>query len=316
MMGGKVTADGAKRGVEEYYNRNTRAFLRPHRGSAATGAIHRPLWAPGVETRTEAMHHIHHLIAGALVARGITTWRPEEGKPALVADLGCGVGSGLAHLHELVTADLAGITLSEVQARIARDRLPTHIPVHTGDFSSAEALDRLCRGAGGADQEGAEQEGAGDQRPLDGAWMIESFVHATDAPALLANIAAHMRPGGLLAICDDFRAEGFPDEELSPRRRRWIEEFRRGWHINTLMTTEELVDCAGDASFGMVERHDLSSYVRNGLARGLPVHLSALAGRALGLTTPGWSNLRGGSALQHLGRHRICRYQLVLLRRG
>ena len=146
--------------------------------------------------------------------------------------------------------------------------------------------------------------------------MIESFVHAPDARALLANIAAHMRRGGLLAICDDFRAEGFPDEELSPRRRRWIEEFRHGWHINTLMTTEELMDCAGTTSFSLVERHDLSGYVRNGLMRGLPVHLSALTGRTLGLNSPGWGNLRGGSALQHLGRHRICRYQLVLLRRG
>ncbi|MBV1862051.1 MAG: hypothetical protein KUG77_26760, partial [Nannocystaceae bacterium] len=46
------------RDVEEYYEANTKRFLRFGQGGTV-GAIHRAVWGPGVQTRTEAFHHVH-----------------------------------------------------------------------------------------------------------------------------------------------------------------------------------------------------------------------------------------------------------------
>lgn len=291
-----------------YYNHNTRSFLRPWRGSAATGAIHRPLWAPGVRTRAEAMHHIHHLIASAFVVHGIA--REAAGAPPteaarrpFIADLGCGVGAGLAYIDQNLEADLAGVTLSEVQAEMGTERLPPGIRVIQGDFMNPETLDTLCRHKG-------------QTRSLDGAWMIEAFVHAPAAKKLLMNIAGHMRRGGVLAICDDLLSGAYQDDALSRRSLRLIEEFRRGWHIHSFHSADEIAQIAQAAGFRMIERHDLSRSVRNTMLKGFPVHLAALIARLIGTSSPAWSNLRGGSALQRLSKAGIVQYQLLLFRRN
>lgn len=287
--------------VREYYDGNTGAFLKPWRGSSSTGALHRALWAPGVKTRDQAMHHVHelileHLRAGGALARG-----------ALLADLGCGVGATLeylgARLHQQtppLPVTLAGVTLSTVQAERAREKLGSAARIHTGDFMAEETYQAITTGM---------------ETPISGAWMIESFVHAPDADTLLRTIARSMIPGGTLIICDDLLADhatgGTP---RSPRDEHLIREFRAGWHVNTLISGEELVEMAGAAGFTVTARHDLSGYIRNGWARGLPVHAAAAVGRITGATSPGWSNYRGGSALKHLGRRGIIRYQLLAFR--
>ncbi|MCJ7512821.1 MAG: hypothetical protein MUO23_07610, partial [Anaerolineales bacterium] len=49
--------------VADYYDDNTHRFLRFGRSRKAA-AIHRRLWAPGVETPDQALRHINQRIAG------------------------------------------------------------------------------------------------------------------------------------------------------------------------------------------------------------------------------------------------------------
>lgn len=314
--------------VRDYYNTNTTAFLRPWRSSSSTGAIHRALWAPGVKTREQAMHYVHELILERILEQNLVRVPRRDPRgdgagaaapdaaPALLVDLGCGVGATLADIRTKLAerigiappdgdgnneVELAGVTLSEVQADIARERLGPDVPIITGDFQQAETLEAAT--GGGA-------------RVITGAWMIESLVHATEAGQVLRNIARYMRRGAILLICDDLLAsERSTPRTLTARENRWIVEFKLGWHVQSLMSGRELQALAKDAGFNLLGEEDLSPYVRNSLPRGVPVHAAAAFARTLKLHSPLWSNFRGGSALQHLGRTGIIRYTMLAFQR-
>lgn len=325
--------------VRDYYERNTRGFLRLGRGSR-TGAIHRALWRPGTRTVHEAMHTIHDLLADAFVAHGIGVRVSEREAPTAspadewagaiarepaefttddragaaaedlrphLLDLGCGVGASMRAIESRLHVRTTGITISPVQAEIARamdaprategSRAVRAPRVIVGDFTSPETLD-AARGAA----------------PLDGAWMIESWVHAPDGAMLLRELAARMRPGALLAICDDFPA--YEDRAvLAPREQRWADEFVTGWHVRTWVTPRQLDDLAATAGLEARGGADLSEWVAVDRPRDYLVRLVAGPARRLALSTPWWSNIRGGNALQQLGKRRLIRYQLRLFAR-
>jgi hypothetical protein len=290
--------------VEEYYNRNTRPFLRFGRGSGRSGTIHRALWAPGVTTQGEALDYIHTRILHALE----TTGRPVASGPADAtapgeaphyADLGCGVGATMQRIGEATGAHITGVTLSEVQYALARERLAGDAPgryhLIRGDFTDPAVFAAIA-----------------DRRPLDGAWMIEAYNHADDHHALLEGLAATIRSRGILAICDDFPQSPLLDEHLSRRDRWWREEFRRGWHVNTFLTPQQLTTAAADHGFDLVSVEDLSDYVAVDRPRDYLARLAAGPAAALHLGGSGWQNIRGGNALQQLGKRRLIRYELLI----
>src|SRR5262245_18219206 len=68
--------------VRDYYDQNTRSFLRWGQGRG-TGTIRRAIWGPGVEGRVEAFHYVDAEIARRLRLGTESGMR--------VVDLGCGV---------------------------------------------------------------------------------------------------------------------------------------------------------------------------------------------------------------------------------
>lgn len=279
--------------VREYYESNTRAFLRPHRGSSSTGAIHRALWPPEVKTRIEAMHHIHHLV----VAEFLKTL-PQV---TSIADLGCGVGASIAFLSELIQAHWTGITLSETQAALARERVPPDTTIIAGDMSDPAILDRAVHPEG-------------NWLPLDGAYMIESFAHLQETDRFLEALSVRMQPGALLLVCDDFldhHPKGRRDREL-------VEEFREGWHVPSLMSADELATRARRHQLVIQDDRcrDLSPLIRTTGVTATTVGITAAVGRRLNARSPWWDNIRGGDALRRLGARGIIRYQLLVFRRA
>jgi cyclopropane fatty-acyl-phospholipid synthase-like methyltransferase len=99
--------------VAQYYDANTQRFLAMSDTGEAV-AIHRKLWAPGMETPAAAAAHINDLVAKAAIdALGH--------EPASVTDLGCGVGGSLFHLARCWPhSKLTGYTLSHAQVQIAQ----------------------------------------------------------------------------------------------------------------------------------------------------------------------------------------------------
>src|SRR5262245_62535270 len=96
--------DQSRTPVSDYYVANTWKFLL----SNAERAIHRELWGPGVDSRSEALHYAHALVLDQL---GRTDER--------VLDLGCGVGTAALYLARRRPVEVVGVSNSPAQVRLA-----------------------------------------------------------------------------------------------------------------------------------------------------------------------------------------------------
>ena len=253
--------------VRRYYDRHTRSFIRFGQGAAA---IHRAVWGPGVTTRVEAFHYAEDRIAELTRSLGNATAVPH------LVDLGCGVGTSLCYLAGRLPIRGTGITISPVQARLATRRI-----------REAGLSDRLiCIEADYCSP-------PSDLAAADLAYAIESFVHGPDAYTMLAAWANVIRPGGLLVVCDDFTRP-----TSSNAAARAIEQFRRGWHVNTLLSPGELRAAAHRAGFEHQFTDDLSPALELRRGRDRLVHFIASVASRWPLAVDRLDHLIGGSALQ------------------
>lgn len=272
--------------IRGYYERHTAAFVRLGQGGAL-GAMHRAVWGPGVRHRADAFRCVEERIAE--VARRL----PAPERALHLVDLGCGVGGSLCYLAERLAMTGTGITLSAAQAQLARERirasrLADRLTIVTGDFV----------------------EESHETTPADLVFAIESFVHTPEAARFLARAGARLRPGGALVVCDDFRrpAEGAHAAAA-------IEQFCRGWRINTLVTREELQALAADAGLEHESSTDLTPFVEIGRVRDRVIDVLAAPLARIPWLWPRLGPWLGGSALQTCLRHRWIGYDLAVFRR-
>lgn len=273
--------------VRRYYDRHTAGFVAYGQGGGA-GAIHRAVWGPGVETREQAFRYVEDRIVDQL-----RTLSP-DGTGLRVVDLGCGVGGSLCYLAGRLPIRAVGVTLSPVQARLARDRirragLDDRIRCIEGDYADPSLAPALP--------------------PADLAYAIESFVHGPDPVAFFAQCARLVRPGGMLAICDDVRRS-----RTGRAARRMIERFRSGWRINTLVDRAGLRTLAAAAGFDHHATLDLSPHLELGRPRDHAIAVLAAVAARLPLDAP-LGHLVGGSALQTCLRRGWIGYDFALFRR-
>lgn len=270
--------------VRRYYDRHTRSFIRFGQGAAA---IHRAVWGPGVTTRVEAFHYVEDRIAQLTRSLDTTTAPPH------LVDLGCGVGTSLCYLAGRLPIRGTGITISPVQARLAS----RHI-------REAGLSDRLIC------VEADYCALPADIPAADLAYAIESFVHGPDAYAMLAAWANVIRPGGLLVVCDDFARP-----TTSTAAARAIEQFRRGWHVNTLLSPGELRATAQSAGFEHDFTDDLSPALELRRGRDRLVNLIASAASRWPFAVNRLDHLVGGSALQECLARGWIGYDFAVFRR-
>ena len=272
--------------VRRFYERHTRSFMRFGQGGRA-GAIHRAVWGPGVDTRQQAFHYVDDQIA-MLVPR----LRTASPIPHLV-DLGCGVGASLCYLAARLLIRGTGITLSPSQAVLAAQRirdaqLASRLTCIEGNYCTLPP--------------GLEQ--------ADLAFAIESFVHGPAPEAMLAAWARLVQPGGVLVICDDFRR---PTD--SGAAARAIDRFRRGWHVNTLLSRDELRACARSAGFEHESSIDLSPWLEIRRARDRIINRLCAVAEPFGLGRRGFDFLLGGRALQECLANGWIGYDFTVFRR-
>ncbi|MGE3404625.1 MAG: cyclopropane-fatty-acyl-phospholipid synthase family protein [Vicinamibacterales bacterium] len=269
--------------VRDYYDRNTPAFLRLGQGA---GAIHRAVWGPGVTSRAEAFSYVDALVATEV--RALFASRELH-----VVDLGCGVGASIASLARALPIRGTGVTLSPVQARIAAERL-----------AAAGLADRVrC-------VEGDYTALPPTVADADAAYAIESFVHGPSPERFFAEAARIIRPGGVLIICDDVRRES-----SDPRAARVTEQFARGWHVNTLVTSGELQQLAATAGFDHDRTIDLTPYLELGRPRDRAIRLLAAVAQWLPVQPTWLAPLVGGSALQEGLQRGWLAYEFAIFRR-
>lgn len=269
--------------IARYYDANTEHFLR-FGGAGDTAAIHRAIWAPGVKTREDAFLYLNRLIAAS-----VTSLIEEGGRTLHVLDLGCGVGGTATWLARVLHVRVTGITISTQQRDIAEKRAATQGVADMTEFHSAD-FDCLPAIA-----------------PAQAACAIESFVHSKDASQFFAMAFRQIAPGGKLIICDDFLSLS-----LSHEAKPWVTRFTRGWHLNNLLSAEEVKEHAAKAGFDLLEEHDLSAYLRGFH----PLYLWFIKTlTVIPLRWPYWQNLSGGTALQVCARRGWTKYKALVWER-
>jgi SAM-dependent methyltransferase len=273
--------------LRRYYDRNTAAFVSLGQGGGV-GAIHRAVWGPGVRSREEAFHYVDDRIADNVRRLPLEVEKPH------VVDLGCGVGASLCYLAAMLpTITATGVTVSRVQARLAqerieRERLTGRVTCLEGDFSE------LPPAIG----------------PANLAYAIEAFVHAPSPEGFFSECRRLVVPGGLLILCDDFKR---PTNSAAAEAA--IARFARGWHINTLLTSGELTELAGEAGFEHRSTTDLTHYLELNRPRDQIVRAVLPLVAWLPLHATRFGHLLGGTALQQCLDERWVGYDLVVFQR-
>lgn len=257
--------------VRAYYDRNTRLFLR-FGSSKEIQTIHRALWLDEISSLPQALNAANDLIlAQAQSMSG----------PLRIADLGCGVGATLFHLltHLPPTSTGFGLTLSSVQARLGgkifHDR---NLPglVCEADFQ------RLPLSTG-----------------FDLAYAVESFVHAFEPGHFLAEAARILntpmdgKMGGKLILIDDFLGEAVGEQD-----EKWLDLYKRGWHIQNLHTPDDLAASASQVGFRLVENRLLTPYLRLRALPDLPAQVLAKLFQPFWNLHPIIASMLGSMALQ------------------
>ncbi|HET8717240.1 MAG TPA: class I SAM-dependent methyltransferase [Nocardioidaceae bacterium] len=261
--------------VRAYYDSNTWKFLL----TSSHRALHRELWGPGVASRVEAAHHVHALVLDEL---GDADRR--------VLDLGCGVGTAALYLATRREVDVVGVSVSPAQVKLARRfaSRPAASLAGTVRFDVADftALPAAYSG-------------------FDLAFAIESFVHADPTDAFFSEAARVLRPGGALVVVDDVLVQqpGHP----------WVEEFRAGWRVSSLLTLAEIQERARAAGLTLASSRDLSGLQRLGRPRDRVVRAAQPALRALRHRSAWAGSMVGGDALQRAHRAGLLEYRLLRL---
>jgi cyclopropane fatty-acyl-phospholipid synthase-like methyltransferase len=268
--------------IKRYYDRHTASFVRFGQGRAS---IHRAVWGPGTQTQEQAFHYVDDQIA-ALVRR------VDPLSAAHVVDLGCGVGASLCYLAERLPIRGTGVTLSSAQAQMARQfidaaGLSGRVECLEGDFTNLPST----------------------IKPTDVAYAIESFVHGPSPQRFFEQSHRVLKPGAHLVICDDVKSD-----ESSPEARRVVEEFTRGWHINTLLTRHDMIAMARTAGFDHESSVDLTPLLELGRPRDRAIAVSVALLKWLPYAGDRYDYVIGGDALQTCLTKGWIRYEVNVFR--
>ena len=253
--------------VARYYDQNTASFLA-HGQGGAQGIIHRAVWGEGVGGREEAFHFVHDLLRARIAESGARR----------ILDLGCGVGASLEHVLRGTEVAGFGVTNSGVHAELARKRLGGRATIFELDFCS----DPL-------------------PAPVDLAFGIESFVQATDAEALVANVAKAVAANGYLVLCDDFLTGAEED--------RWVREFRRGWRASSLLRPKAVDVLAVEHGLELVEDRDLTPFLELDRPRDRALRLLMALTRPFSSMSPRLESHLGGNALRQCLKRGLVAYR-------
>jgi len=287
MAQAETAERGFLNGVRDYDDKNTPRFVRSHQ-SAIAKAIHREVWGPGVQNEREAYDYVN-----AQVLRAISNTAAPPRGPMPVLDLGCGVGGTLFYLAARMPIDGIGVTLSPVGVRLAQS-----LALENGTAGQCRFIE-------------ANYLALPDVGPRQAVYAIESFLHGP-APAQFFKSAAAVLPrGGRLIVCDDFLTEAAEGNRDSAARRD-LADFRRGWHVGSLITPTQAEAYAESAGLRLVDNQDLTPYLR--LQRPCDRVIAAFVkiGRALPVRSPRWDSWVGGHAIQRCLLTGLIRYHFLV----
>lgn len=273
-------------GTGTYYDRLSRwtavARFLGYGGGRDTLTVHRALADPdagGAPTPTR----VHEFLVASL---------PPLTAPR-VLDAGCGLGGTLLHLASRLGGSCTGLTLSEQQARIAREAaaragLQDQIDIHVRSYDSPP------------------------EQHFDLIVAIESLAHSPDPATSVRALASRLAPGGVIAIVDD-------KPEAAAQGTRDLELFKSGWRLPVLWGSDRYHQALREHGLTPLANHDLTPHVRpRSLAQ---IRRLELLNRIAHRIVPSegframLDSYHGGLALERLYRQALMKYRLLIAQR-
>ena len=135
--------------------------------------LHHGLFDEGASPAAAQVRLVEHVAARTGIASG-----------ERVLDVGCGLGGSARWLAEQLACPVLGITISPVQAAMARELTQRRRLDALVSYALVDANRLACAPAS-----------------FDVVWVIECSEHLADKAAFFASCAALLRPGGRLAVC-------------------------------------------------------------------------------------------------------------------
>jgi tocopherol O-methyltransferase len=152
----------------------------------------------------------------------------------VILDVGCGFGGSSIYLATTYRATVTGITISSIQAAMARQAADrANVAAH---FLVMDADHLALRGQ------------------FDVVWSVEAMAHFAMKAHFFAQAAALLKPGGVLALLDWFKQ---PDLTAA-QQRAYITPIERGMLVD-LQTMTDYTHMIRAAGLDSIHRHDLSA---------------------------------------------------------
>jgi tocopherol O-methyltransferase len=224
--------------VANYYD--THQFSYTHFWSPT--ALHYGLWFPETKTLREATRNTDRLVASSL----------QLTSEDVVLDAGCGVGGTSIFVAERFGANVEGITVSQVQLRVAeRARLA----------SSASARTRFTK-------QNFHKTNF-DDSTFSAVFGVEAICYAQPKAAFLAEAYRVLRRPGRVVIVDTF----LNTVSLTASETTIYAKFIDGWIVPDLPTRDEFAAGLATAGFSDITFHNLQNLIWPSVRR---VFLSSL----------------------------------------
>ncbi|HKA20968.1 MAG TPA: class I SAM-dependent methyltransferase [Blastocatellia bacterium] len=207
-----------KQRIIEHYD-----VLSPYYRSLWGEHLHHGYWESGAETKEEAQTALAALLAKT------ANIQPR----ASILDVGCGFGGSSFFLAKRYDASVIGLTISSIQAAMARQAAKNLNSTAQFLVMDADYLSFLGT--------------------FDVIWSIEAISHFANKTDFFTQVAQMLKPGGKLALIDWFKRVGLTEAE----QRRYITPIERGMlvELKSLSDYSEVVDATG---LEIIEARDLS----------------------------------------------------------
>jgi hypothetical protein len=141
--------------------------------------------------------------------------------------------------------------------------------------------------------------------------LIESSLHGPDPARFFASAAAVIPSGGRLIICDDFLTEA-AEATRDRIARRNLADFRRGWHVGSLITPKQAEAYGQAEGLRLIENRDLTPYLRLQRPCDRMIATFVTIGRGLPIRSPWWDSWVGGHAIQRCLLTGTIRYHFLV----